>query len=102
MTVKHLNVMQSFNVISLLLLSLCMCRSQVACDCPKVHCLNVFRAYRVALDYTKRSLAISIDLGYREKEAYGWLHAGKIYHMLGQTELVDLYLQVWQHYYAHK
>ncbi|XP_075999814.1 SH3 domain and tetratricopeptide repeat-containing protein 1 [Genypterus blacodes] len=58
--------------------------------------LSTDRAYRVALDYTKRSLGISIDLGCREKEAYGWLHAGKIYHMLGQTELVDLYLQVAQ------
>lgn len=54
----------------------------------------MYRAYRAALDYTKSSLAIFIDLGYREKEAYGWLQAGKIYHLLGQTELVDLYVQV--------
>ena len=53
-----------------------------------------FRAYRVALDCTKRSLGIFIDLGQREKEAYAWLQAGKIYHMLGQKELVDLYIQV--------
>lgn len=53
-----------------------------------------FRAHRAALDYTKSSLGIFIDLGFREKEAYGWLHAGKIYHLLGQTELVDLYVQV--------
>ncbi|XP_029931623.1 SH3 domain and tetratricopeptide repeat-containing protein 1 [Myripristis murdjan] len=58
--------------------------------------LGTDRAYRAALDYTKSSLGIFIDLGHREKEAYGWLQAGKIYHMLGQTELVDLYIQVAQ------
>ncbi|XP_071402896.1 SH3 domain and tetratricopeptide repeat-containing protein 1 [Centroberyx affinis] len=58
--------------------------------------LGTDRAYRTALDHTKRSLGIFIDLGCREKEAYGWLQAGKIYHMLGQTELVDLYVQVAQ------
>uniref|UniRef100_A0A665WN91 SH3 domain and tetratricopeptide repeats 1 n=1 Tax=Echeneis naucrates TaxID=173247 RepID=A0A665WN91_ECHNA len=50
----------------------------------------------VSLDYTKRSLGIFIDLGCREKAAYGWLCSGKIYHLLGQTELVDLYIQVAQ------
>lgn len=54
----------------------------------------VSRAYQAALDYTKSSLGMFIDLGLREKEAYGWLQAGKIYHLLGQTELVDLYIQV--------
>nr|XP_046236764.1 SH3 domain and tetratricopeptide repeat-containing protein 1 isoform X2 [Scatophagus argus] len=58
--------------------------------------LRTERAYRAALDYTKSSLGIFIDLGCKEKEAYGWLHAGKIYHLLGQTELVDLYVQVAQ------
>ncbi|GAA6230995.1 SH3 domain and tetratricopeptide repeat-containing protein 1-like [Lates japonicus] len=58
--------------------------------------LGTERAYRAALDYTKSSLGIYIDLGFREKEAYGWLQAGKIYHLLGQTELVDLYVQVAQ------
>lgn len=56
--------------------------------------LNVFRAYRAALDYTKSSLRIFIDLGCREKEAFGWLQAGNIYQLLDQTELVDLYVQV--------
>lgn len=56
--------------------------------------LDVFRAYQAALDYTKSSLGIFIDLGCREKEAFGWLQAGRIYHLLGQTELVDLYVQV--------
>ncbi|XP_077399516.1 SH3 domain and tetratricopeptide repeat-containing protein 1 isoform X2 [Vanacampus margaritifer] len=54
------------------------------------------RAYRIALDHTKSSLGIFIDLGRREKEAYGWLQAGKIYHLLGQVELVELYVQAAQ------
>lgn len=58
--------------------------------------MDVFRANRVALDYTKSSLAIFIDLGCKEKEAFGWLQAAKIYLLLDQIELVDLYVQVWQ------
>ncbi|KAM4536714.1 SH3 domain and tetratricopeptide repeat-containing protein 1 [Odontesthes bonariensis] len=58
--------------------------------------LSTQRAYRAALDFTKTSLGIFIDLGCREKEAYGWLKAGKIYHLLGQTELVDIYVQAAQ------
>ncbi|KAI3376687.1 hypothetical protein L3Q82_017118 [Scortum barcoo] len=58
--------------------------------------LGTERAYRAALSYTKSSLGIFIDLGCKEKEAYGWLQAGKIYHLLDQTELVDLYVQVAQ------
>ncbi|XP_023119379.2 SH3 domain and tetratricopeptide repeat-containing protein 1 isoform X1 [Amphiprion ocellaris] len=58
--------------------------------------LGTERAYRAALDYTKSSLGIFIDLGCREKEAYGWLQAGNIYHLLGQTELVDIYVQAAQ------
>lgn len=59
--------------------------------------MDAFRAYWAALDYTKSSLGIFIDLGCKEKEASGWLQAGKIYHLLRQTELVDLYVQVWMH-----
>ncbi|KAL6118873.1 sh3tc1 [Pungitius sinensis] len=58
--------------------------------------LGTERAYKAALDNTKTSLGIFIDLGWREKEAYGWLQAGKIYHLVNQTELVDLYVQVAQ------
>ncbi|XP_075943245.1 SH3 domain and tetratricopeptide repeat-containing protein 1 [Anarhichas minor] len=58
--------------------------------------LGTERAYRAALDYTKTSLGIFIDLGCREKEAYGWLQAGNIYRLVDQTELVDLYVQVAQ------
>lgn len=52
------------------------------------------RAYRAALDSTKCSLGIFIDLGDRQKEAFAWLQAGKIYQLLGQPELVDVYVQV--------
>ncbi|XP_052417195.1 SH3 domain and tetratricopeptide repeat-containing protein 1 [Carassius gibelio] len=54
------------------------------------------KANTAALDYTKRSLGIFIDLGRKRKEAHAWLKAGKIYHILQQTELVDLYVQVAQ------
>lgn len=56
------------------------------------------RANRCALDYTKRSIGIYIDLGRKRKEAHGWLQAGKIYHILKQIELVDLYVQVTLHW----
>ncbi|XP_069924095.1 SH3 domain and tetratricopeptide repeat-containing protein 1 isoform X1 [Oryctolagus cuniculus] len=58
--------------------------------------LGTERAYRSALDYTKRSLGIFIDLQKKEKEAHAWLQAGKIYYVLRQSELVDLYIQVAQ------
>ncbi|XP_035581998.1 SH3 domain and tetratricopeptide repeat-containing protein 1 isoform X3 [Zalophus californianus] len=55
--------------------------------------LGTERAYKSALDYTKRSLGIFIDLQKKEKEAHAWLQAGKIYYILQQNELVDLYIQ---------
>uniref|UniRef100_A0A452I8K6 Uncharacterized protein n=1 Tax=Gopherus agassizii TaxID=38772 RepID=A0A452I8K6_9SAUR len=58
--------------------------------------LGTERAYRSALEYTKRSLGIFIDLQKKEREAYAWLQAGKIYYILRQNELVDLYIQVAQ------
>ncbi|XP_062430542.1 SH3 domain and tetratricopeptide repeat-containing protein 1 [Rhea pennata] len=58
--------------------------------------LGTERAYKSALEYTKRSLGIFIDLQKKEKEAYAWLQAGKIYYILRQNELVDLYIQVAQ------
>ncbi|XP_037385293.1 SH3 domain and tetratricopeptide repeat-containing protein 1 isoform X2 [Talpa occidentalis] len=58
--------------------------------------LGTERAYKSALDYTKRSLGIFIDLQKKEKEAYAWLQAGKIYYILQQRELVDMYIQVAQ------
>ncbi|XP_036136668.1 SH3 domain and tetratricopeptide repeat-containing protein 1 [Molossus molossus] len=58
--------------------------------------LGTERAYKSALDYTKRSLGMFIDLQKKDKEAYAWLQAGKIYYLLQQNELVDLYIQVAQ------
>ncbi|XP_010001449.1 PREDICTED: LOW QUALITY PROTEIN: SH3 domain and tetratricopeptide repeat-containing protein 1 [Chaetura pelagica] len=58
--------------------------------------LGTERAYRSALECTKRSLGIFIDLQKKEREAYAWLRAGKIYYVLRQNELVDLYIQVAQ------
>ncbi|KAI5609536.1 SH3 domain and tetratricopeptide repeat-containing protein 1 isoform X1 [Silurus asotus] len=58
--------------------------------------LGTEKANRCALDYTKRSIGIYIDMGRKKKEAQGWLQAGKIYHILKQTELVDLYVPVAQ------
>ncbi|XP_070946436.1 SH3 domain and tetratricopeptide repeat-containing protein 1-like isoform X2 [Macaca nemestrina] len=55
--------------------------------------LGTKRACRSALDYTKGSLGIFIDLQKEEKEAHAWLQAGKIYYILRQSELVDLYIQ---------
>ncbi|XP_054855937.1 SH3 domain and tetratricopeptide repeat-containing protein 1 isoform X2 [Eublepharis macularius] len=56
--------------------------------------LGTERAYRSALEYTKQSLGLFIDLQAKAKEAQAWLQAGKIYYMLRQNELVDLYIQV--------
>ncbi|XP_078398215.1 SH3 domain and tetratricopeptide repeat-containing protein 1 isoform X8 [Cetorhinus maximus] len=58
--------------------------------------LGTERAFRSALEYTKQSLGIFIDLEKKEKEAFAWLQAGKIYYILGENELVDLYIQVAQ------
>ncbi|KAG8508678.1 SH3 domain and tetratricopeptide repeat-containing protein 1, partial [Galemys pyrenaicus] len=58
--------------------------------------LGTERAYRSALDYTKRSLGVFIDLQQKEKEARAWLQAGRIYYILQQPELVDVYIQVAQ------
>ncbi|XP_014644400.1 PREDICTED: SH3 domain and tetratricopeptide repeat-containing protein 1 [Ceratotherium simum simum] len=58
--------------------------------------LGTERAYKSALDYTKRSLGVFIDLQKKEEEARAWLQAGKIYYILQQNELVDLYIQVAQ------
>ncbi|XP_026308045.1 SH3 domain and tetratricopeptide repeat-containing protein 1-like, partial [Piliocolobus tephrosceles] len=57
--------------------------------------LGTERTYRSTLDYTKQSLGILIHLQKKE-EAHDWLQAGKIYYILRQSELVDLYIQVAQ------
>lgn len=52
------------------------------------------RSSRKSLDYTKQSLRISIDLGKREEESETWLQVGRIYYLVQEDELADMYLQV--------
>ncbi|XP_041442137.1 SH3 domain and tetratricopeptide repeat-containing protein 2 isoform X2 [Xenopus laevis] len=54
--------------------------------------LNTAKSLRKALDYTKQSLRISIDLGQRDQAAENWLQAGRLYYMMGEQELVEIYL----------
>ncbi|XP_010735840.3 SH3 domain and tetratricopeptide repeat-containing protein 2 isoform X2 [Larimichthys crocea] len=55
--------------------------------------LNTERSSRKSLDYTKQSLRISIDLGKREEESETWLQVGRIYFLIHEDELADMYLQ---------
>ncbi|TKS72588.1 SH3 domain and tetratricopeptide repeat-containing protein 2 [Collichthys lucidus] len=55
--------------------------------------LNTERSSRKSLDYTKQSLRISIDLGKREEESETWLQVGRIYYLIHEDELADMYLQ---------
>lgn len=52
------------------------------------------RSSRKSLDYSKQSLRISIDLGKREEESETWLQVGRIYYLIQEDELADMYLQV--------
>ncbi|XP_053573091.1 SH3 domain and tetratricopeptide repeat-containing protein 2 isoform X3 [Bombina bombina] len=54
--------------------------------------LNTAKSLRKALDYTKQSLRISIDLGQNDKAAESWLQAGRLYYLLQEDELVEIYL----------
>nr|XP_020485390.2 SH3 domain and tetratricopeptide repeat-containing protein 2 isoform X2 [Labrus bergylta] len=55
--------------------------------------LNTEKSSRKSLDYTKQSLRISIDLGKREEESETWLQVGRIYYLILEDELADMYLQ---------
>ncbi|CAM9326308.1 unnamed protein product [Lampetra planeri] len=55
--------------------------------------LNTEKSSRKSLDYTKQSLRISIDLGKREEESETWLQVGRIYFLIHEDELADMYLQ---------
>ncbi|XP_026185530.1 SH3 domain and tetratricopeptide repeat-containing protein 2 isoform X3 [Mastacembelus armatus] len=55
--------------------------------------LNTERSSLKSLDYTKQSLRISIDLGKREEESETWLQVGRIYYLIQEDELADMYLQ---------
>ncbi|NXU37252.1 S3TC2 protein, partial [Drymodes brunneopygia] len=51
-------------------------------------------ALRQSLDCTKQSLRIFIDLEEAVKAAEAWLQAGKLYYLLQEDELVEMYFQV--------
>ncbi|XP_076877184.1 SH3 domain and tetratricopeptide repeat-containing protein 2 isoform X3 [Brachyhypopomus gauderio] len=55
--------------------------------------LNTEKSSRKSLDYTKQSLRISIDLGRRQEESQTWLQVGRIYYLIQEDELADMYLQ---------
>ncbi|XP_049339836.1 SH3 domain and tetratricopeptide repeat-containing protein 2 isoform X5 [Astyanax mexicanus] len=55
--------------------------------------LNTEKSSRKSLDYTKQSLRISIDLGKRQEESETWLQVGRIYYLIHEDELADMYLQ---------
>ncbi|XP_039934577.1 SH3 domain and tetratricopeptide repeat-containing protein 2 isoform X2 [Hirundo rustica] len=50
-------------------------------------------ALRQSLDCTKQSLRIFIDLEEAAKAAEAWLQAGKLYYLLQEDELVEMYFQ---------
>ncbi|NXT64676.1 S3TC2 protein, partial [Chaetops frenatus] len=50
-------------------------------------------ALRRSLDCTKQSLRIFIDLEEAVKAAEAWLQAGKLYYLLQEDELVEMYFQ---------
>ncbi|KAI5105085.1 SH3 domain and tetratricopeptide repeat-containing protein 2 isoform X3 [Silurus meridionalis] len=55
--------------------------------------LNTEKSSLKSLDYTKQSLRISIDLGKKQEESETWLQVGRIYYLIGEDELADMYLQ---------
>ncbi|XP_056327689.1 SH3 domain and tetratricopeptide repeat-containing protein 2 isoform X2 [Danio aesculapii] len=55
--------------------------------------LNTEKSSRKSLDCSKQSLRISIDLGKRQEESETWLQVGRIYYLINEDELADMYLQ---------
>ncbi|NWR47745.1 S3TC2 protein, partial [Regulus satrapa] len=55
--------------------------------------LGTPEALRQSLDCTKQSLRIFIDLEETVKAAEAWLQAGKLYYLLEEDELVEMYFQ---------
>ncbi|XP_033373582.1 SH3 domain and tetratricopeptide repeat-containing protein 2 isoform X1 [Parus major] len=55
--------------------------------------LGTPEALRQSLDCTKQSLRIFIDLEEAVKAAEAWLQAGKLYYLLEEDELVEMYFQ---------
>ncbi|XP_072613007.1 SH3 domain and tetratricopeptide repeat-containing protein 2 isoform X6 [Vulpes vulpes] len=55
--------------------------------------LNTPRSLKKSLICIKESLRIFIDLGEKDKAAEAWLGAGRLYYLMQEDELVELYLQ---------
>ncbi|NWR11169.1 S3TC2 protein, partial [Paradoxornis webbianus] len=55
--------------------------------------LGTPQALRQSLDCTKQSLRIFIDLEEAARAAEAWLQAGKLYYLLQEDELVEMYFQ---------
>ncbi|XP_062976667.1 SH3 domain and tetratricopeptide repeat-containing protein 2 isoform X2 [Elgaria multicarinata webbii] len=55
--------------------------------------LHTSRSLKQALDCTKQSLRIFIDLEETVKAAQAWLQAGRLYYQMQEDELVEMYLQ---------
>lgn len=71
---------------------------RVSCDPSEVTffaCCHP-RALRQSLDCTKQCLRIFIDLEEAARAAEAWLQAGKLYYLLQEDELVEMYFQVWR------
>ncbi|XP_042310118.1 SH3 domain and tetratricopeptide repeat-containing protein 2 isoform X3 [Sceloporus undulatus] len=55
--------------------------------------VNTARSLKQALDCTKQSLKLFIDMEETVKTAQAWLQAGQLYYQLQEDELVEMYLQ---------
>ncbi|XP_039341685.1 SH3 domain and tetratricopeptide repeat-containing protein 2 isoform X2 [Mauremys reevesii] len=55
--------------------------------------LGIPKSLKRSLDCTKQSLRIFIDLGETAKAAQAWLQAGRLYYLLQEDELVEMYFQ---------
>uniref|UniRef100_A0A672V1L9 SH3 domain and tetratricopeptide repeats 2 n=1 Tax=Strigops habroptila TaxID=2489341 RepID=A0A672V1L9_STRHB len=55
--------------------------------------LDTSEALRQSLDCTKQSLRIFIDLEETVKAAEAWLQAGRLYYLMQEDELVEMYFQ---------
>ncbi|XP_009081079.1 PREDICTED: SH3 domain and tetratricopeptide repeat-containing protein 2, partial [Acanthisitta chloris] len=55
--------------------------------------LGTPEALRLSLDCTKQSLRIFIDLEESVKAAEAWLQAGRLYYLMQEDELVEMYFQ---------
>ncbi|XP_067422509.1 SH3 domain and tetratricopeptide repeat-containing protein 2 isoform X1 [Emydura macquarii macquarii] len=55
--------------------------------------LDLAKSLKQSLDCTKQSLRIFIDLGETAKAAQAWLQAGRLYYLMQEDELMEMYFQ---------